>query len=612
MCSPKKTIFQGLLLLLLYVNLANAQNKKTGQAFQTKSFIRHTLTNGETFESLGSLYRLPPETIASFNNIENYQGPVLAMYLYIPLKSSNFLKTITAVQVNNVVPVYHINGQAEHLVLLNKSKGNSSNEGYKWSNAPLASKHLKNLFVDGYLIVAGNAINLFKVTRVMPVVKTIVFKNTIPGPIKIQSSIATSLPATSITPNKNLPVDTAQKSAAITSLVKQQDSSLIDTDSGKKELVEVKPLMPVKSLVVGVNKPVKHTGAALEIFRYITVLFVINLLMLISIILYLRLKKRAVLFKQKSGNDISEVVISALFETNGEEGAVLHKKLFKKQKLSIKTKQLVINEVIKAKTNFKGTASKNLEQLYCQLQLNEFSLNKLSQRSWSTIVSGIQELSAMQQLDHLPSIKKLLNHPNEYVRIEAQCALVQLAGYEGLRFLDDLKYPLTDWHQIKLVDQLSKLEPVESIGFFRWLYSANDTIIILLLKTIASAKSLSMYQWVIVLLKHNNPAVIIEAVKCLKEIANSDTPALLQQSFAHQTKNCQLLIIQVLGDIGCDDQKFFLLHQLSNSDDAIKLAAANALVNCINDGFMILQEYCYDKGSPYTQIISHVKEAIHV
>jgi hypothetical protein len=334
--------------------------------------------------------------------------------------------------------------------------------------------------------------------------------------------------------------------------------------------------------------------------------------MLIGIILYLRLKKRSFIFKQKSGEDISEVVISALFASNVDEDAVLQKELFNKSKYSNKTKQLIIDEIIKAKNNFKGTASQNLVQLYCRLSLDVFSLNKLQHKSWSAITSGIHELAAMEQITHLPAIKKLVHHPNDHVRIEAQCALVQLAGYEGLRFLDDLKYPLTEWHQLKLIDHLSKVEPVESIEFFRWLYSANDTIIILLLKTIASAKFLSMYQWVIVLLKHNNPAVRIEAIKCLKEIANSETPSLLQQSFAHQSKNCQLLIIQVLGEIGCDDQKFFLMHQLSNIDDAIKLAAANALVNCLNDGYMVLQDYCYDKGSPYTQIISHIKEALHV
>ncbi|MCY7422059.1 MAG: HEAT repeat domain-containing protein [Chitinophagaceae bacterium] len=617
MCSKTKCLSYTVLLLLLLVNFANAQ-RKPGRASQPKLFIRHAVKNGETFQSLGNLYRLSPEIIASFNNIENYDGPVIAMYLYIPLNNSNFLKTVTPMQINKVVPVYHINGQTEHLVLLNKSLDTSSTAGYKWSNAALATKNLTNLYVDGYLKVAGNAIGMFKAAKAKPVAKTkpvakkTVSYNVSPAGIKTSHSISANFPDTLIAQNKNKPVVTAAKSAGNTSLVNQHDSGMITADSGMKERVAIKPLLPVKNRVVGVNKPVKHTGAATEIFRYIIVLFVIYLLMLTGIILYLWLKKGSFLFKQKSGKDISEVVIRALFETNLEGGAVLREELFKKRRHSHKTKQLIINEIINAKNNFKGTAAENLVQLYCRLSLDVFSLNKLQHKSWSTIVTGIQELSAMQQVVHLPSIQKLLNHPNEYVRLEAQCALVQLAGYDGLRFLDDLKYPLTEWHQIKLIDQLSKLEPVESIEFFRWLYSANDTIVILLLKTIASGNFLSMYQWVTVLLKHNNPAVKIEAIKCLKEIANSDTPALLQQSFTHQSRNCQLLILEVIGEIGCDDQRFFLLHQLSNSDDAIKMAAANALVKCISDGFMVLQDYCYDKGSPYTQIISQVKEALLV
>ena len=626
MCSPKKTIFQGLLLFLLCLDMANAQSKKTSQASQTKSFIRHTLTKGETFESLGNLYRLLPETIASFNNIENYEGPVLAMYLYIPLRTDNFIKAKPAGQLNKVVPVYRINGQVEHLILLNKSKVISSNNGYTWSNTALATQNLKNLHLDGYLKVAANAIDMFKTAKSMSVAKTVVSGNVGPAPIKNGPSISAKIPAPLITQTKNKQSDTAKTSDLDNSLVKLQDTSMIakdssniagssdkiTADSSKKERIEIKPLLPLKDRVVGVNKPVKHTGAATEIYRYISVLFVVNVIMLITIIVYLRLKNRAFLFKQKSAEDISEVVISALFETNADAGARVQKDLIKKYRHSQKAKQLIINEIIKGKNNFKGEASQNLVQLYCRLSLDVFSLNKLQHKSWSAVISGIQELAAMEQVTHLPAIKKLVSHPNDDVRITAQCAMVQLAGYEGLRFLDDLKYPLTDWHQIKLINQLSNIEPVESFEFFRWLYSANDTIIILLLKTIESAKFLSMYQWVIVLLKHNNTAVRIEAIKCLKEIANSDTPALLQQSFAHQSKNCQLLIIAVIGEIGCDDQKFFLLHQLSNIDDAIKMAAANALVNCISDGYMVLQDYCYDKGSPYTQIISHIKEALHV
>ena len=193
MCSKIKCILNTLLLLMLLVNFANAQRNKSGRAFQPKSFIRHTVKNGETFQSLGNLYRLSPEIIASFNNIENYDGPVIAMYLYIPLNSSNFLKSVTLVQLNKVVPVYRISGQTEHLVMLNKSADITSHAGYKWSNTALATKNLKNLSLDGYLKVAGSAINMFKAVKAMPVTKTTITGNVPRAGIKTGPSISASV-----------------------------------------------------------------------------------------------------------------------------------------------------------------------------------------------------------------------------------------------------------------------------------------------------------------------------------------------------------------------------------------------------------------------------------
>lgn len=64
----------------------------------------------------------------------------------------------------------------------------------------------------------------------------------------------------------------------------------------------------------------------------------------------------------------------------------------------------------------------------------------------------------MDQKNLLTKIYRETNSKNEFVRSEAQIAIIYMTGFNGLRFLDVISYPLTLWQQIKLLEQLRLLE----------------------------------------------------------------------------------------------------------------------------------------------------------
>jgi len=139
-------------------------------------------------------------------------------------------------------------------------------------------------------------------------------------------------------------------------------------------------------------------------------------------------------------------------------------------------RQLLIAELVTGKKALSGSAGANLVRLYTQLGLEADSLRKLTSPAWHRQAQGIQELALMEQRKQVARIYRLTNAPNEIVRTEAQAAIVQLYGFDGLRFLDVLVRPLSEWQQIQLLRLLSRTSGTPSGKLREWLRSTNPTV----------------------------------------------------------------------------------------------------------------------------------------
>lgn len=107
-------------------------------------------------------------------------------------------------------------------------------------------------------------------------------------------------------------------------------------------------------------------------------------------------------------------------------------------------RQLLL-QITQAKASLSGLPADNLVALYRQLGLDRVSAASLQRRRWHRVAQGIQQLAMMHQTDYAPQIAAFANHRHPVVRMEAQIALVMLQHYQGLGFLQQLRYPLTQW-----------------------------------------------------------------------------------------------------------------------------------------------------------------------
>ncbi len=270
-------------------------------------------------------------------------------------------------------------------------------------------------------------------------------------------------------------------------------------------------------------------------------------------------------------------------------------------------RQFLIDEMVKAKKSLTGSASSNLERLFSQLHLDAKSLKKLRSSKWHIKARGIQELALMNRKEAVPRIYRLTNNRNEFIRMEAQLAIVHFYGFEGLRFLDTLSLPISEWHQIKLLSELPKASAITFKGMKGWLGSSNHSVILLALKLAGIYRRFEMHDRVTGCLEHPDPAIPVQAVICLRQIGNESTAGEIIRHYSRNGLPYQAAVLEALQQIATEKEIPFLEGELTNRNDDLKLAAARALLGIGVRGEQMLDGFAYAQEYPWNEIIRQVK-----
>ncbi|MEJ6980447.1 HEAT repeat domain-containing protein [Pedobacter sp. P351] len=343
---------------------------------------------------------------------------------------------------------------------------------------------------------------------------------------------------------------------------------------------------------------------------FITIFLTALMLVLLVIISFtLLIKNKGTKEKNIWLPKVNLLITKAIFFEAEDESAQLIpippriKKLLTNQRF----RQLLIDELVISSKNLAGVASENLLKLYSQLELYKDSEKNLNHFSWYKKVKAIQELSAMKLVGFSNTLYELTNHKNEFIRMEAQTSIVKFHGFEGLSFLNEIRYPISEWHQIHLLKELSAVSSSDFKGIEAWLKSPNDSVIIFALKLSASYHQFHVYDQIIGCLTHFNPKVRLQAINCLKEIYEDTTALHLMKIYINEAKTHQLAILSALREIASHQSTSFLQKQLNSGDNQIKLAAARALLNCGEEGLKIIDKHPGASQYPLNEIFKQIK-----
>lgn len=241
-------------------------------------------------------------------------------------------------------------------------------------------------------------------------------------------------------------------------------------------------------------------------------------------------------------------------------------------------RNLFLQKLAESEKKFSGAAQNRLKDLFQEYGLQQEALKKLNQKKEHIIAGGIQELTAMQVEEALPKISTFLAHPSAQVYQEAQYAMVNFKGFEGLHFLNSISSRISEWQQLRLLISITQIPENSGDSIKNWMESSNDSVVIFTLKLLRKFQILSLYSTVIDLLDHPSVDVRIQTVQTLLSLENSSTIAHLMETYPHQPVEVQKEILKVMKkskDQCCTD---FLKNQLlNNPNSGIRVYAAEAL-----------------------------------
>ncbi len=319
---------------------------------------------------------------------------------------------------------------------------------------------------------------------------------------------------------------------------------------------------------------------------------VITLLLVSQVYIYLYIKKRRFRIISQINHQINEWIGMIISE---KEFPVID--LTKELKLYLKkekNREFLIDNLIKIRKNLTGSAAQSIVELYKNLQLKDDSIARFKSYAWHKKAKGIYELYMMDQEAELPDIYLYTNSKNEYIRMEAQTAIIGFWGFEGLTFLESLEEPLHEWQQLKLLEQLSTLDIVPLQNLSLWLRSGNEYVKHFALKLTDIYRQLDMHDLVADCLQSANVKIRAQAIKSLGRIADDSTAEILISHYPTETNDNKKKILQQLATIGNNNITSFLEEVLKEDDDFLKLEATRALV-AVNNDVKILNKFQADK-----------------
>lgn len=275
-------------------------------------------------------------------------------------------------------------------------------------------------------------------------------------------------------------------------------------------------------------------------------------------------------------------------------------------------RKIIKEQILLASQTFSGKSKDSLKKLYLQLQLEKYAIQNIDSKNWHIKAKAIQEIGIMK-LDQLhEKVYENTNHQNELVRAEAQIAIIKLIGFEGLKFLETLTNPISEWYQMILQRELSYVTYDNFNHVDVWLHSKNYSVVEFALKLVDKYHLFDHYDDVVLCIKHESEYIRKQAIKTITKIFNNTTSKLLISVFDDEVIGNKKEIIKSLQSIGTDDEIPFLINQLNIQDVDFKIIITRTIAKINPSNFDKISDTLNPDFSDMNLIVSQIKEEVSV
>ncbi|TAH09554.1 MAG: hypothetical protein EAZ12_06270 [Sphingobacteriia bacterium] len=278
-------------------------------------------------------------------------------------------------------------------------------------------------------------------------------------------------------------------------------------------------------------------------------------------------------------------------------------------KNSIK-RNIAVEELLVCKKYLKGVAMQAAVNLYEELDLRKVTNKKLKSGIWSRVVTGIQEIYIFDQYDAMEQLYRFADNSNPFIRAEAQFGVVNLQGFDALRFLKNVQNQLSTWDQINILEQLKLFTPKPLDEMPIWISSTNDSVVLLGLKILFEYPDGRFYTNMIACLDHSNPLIRYHAIRCCEKINVFDTNEKLENQYSNETIENQLLLLDVLMLLPEIPGAKLLVSLLKEPNELIRLKAAENIAKHYDKGLLLVESVEDNNKERKAQLIKHLQTEI--
>ena len=294
-------------------------------------------------------------------------------------------------------------------------------------------------------------------------------------------------------------------------------------------------------------------------------------------------KERTVIVLKK---DIVPLVSTLLFHENAasrnENEDFVQAKVLLHQMLKNSVNRKMFSEILMdLQADLTGDAKQRLIKIFQHYDLHLDAIKRLKSLRWEVVCRGINELTQMQVNGAYIYIRKFINDNRSIVRKQAQLATVALK-HEGINyFLDTATCKISEWQQLKLLETLQGLDNYTPPHFRLWLTSKNKFVVLFALRLIKSFEQDDAMESILILVKHRDDSIKIEAIDCLRAFEKREALPLFKAVFWICHSKVKLALLSAIGHLGTTEEIPFLKEVEQREKDHLIKSKAIGTINAL-------------------------------
>ncbi len=267
-------------------------------------------------------------------------------------------------------------------------------------------------------------------------------------------------------------------------------------------------------------------------------------------------------------------------------------------------KNMLIEDLIRLKSNLKGSASKNILLIYERLGLNNYTASLISDFRKYKKYEGIYQFHALSYKPGILSFKKYLFSSNKVIRSNANIAYLALSKGDW-QAVDKLPLKVTIITTIKVMDVLHTENIPMPQEVNQWIHSKNKAILKLAVMVMVFYNYRNKSAEIINLLHHKHIALKTDVIIAIRDLYLYEAEDVILSLYPDENLEIQLQMLETLSVIGSDKTLEFLEIKIAKQElKDLKLK----MVYCLNSLDSERADLFGHKDPDTQKMINHIRQ----